>query len=296
MYIPGSKITSSAAESFNSVLKRCVERIDVNLQAISITIYQLYLYYLKQILKGYTNQGDLVQNSFKYMKRKESAIEYSHAHIPLEGLPYVFINKDILIKPSEGNIHTNFAVAKLLLAHGCVRLAAEERVFFASEMNSTKKYIVHLLPKAQCSCKGEAHCHHISACKMAINMDPQETKKTKLRKLIRKRREFKSGRKGNLKILILIEAASDCKAVKVDEGSKPLLVPTVTERGNLVKYRLLAIPEPSEASQSSNKSLIISTFEPMRTSTPERFSNKQIFIYERELYLSHLNPLKIKSH
>lgn len=138
------------------------------------------------------------------MKREEGSIEYPDAHIPLEGLPFVFINKDMLLKPTDENVHTNFAVAKFLLAHGCVRLIPEEHVFLGSEMNSNKKYTVYLFSKEQCSCKSKTHCHHITACQLALNINIQDTIRRKLGKLIRKQRGLKSCRKGIPKNIILV--------------------------------------------------------------------------------------------
>lgn len=84
-----------------------MDRKEVNLQVITLTIYQLDLYYQKEVIEGITGQGDFVlSDKYKHLQREAETVNYPRAHIALESLPFVFTNKDVLIRNDE-SIHTS---------------------------------------------------------------------------------------------------------------------------------------------------------------------------------------------
>lgn len=58
IYIPRSGITVNAAESFNAVLKRFLDRKEVQAQVLALSIYQIDTYYNNEITRGFCGVGN----------------------------------------------------------------------------------------------------------------------------------------------------------------------------------------------------------------------------------------------
>lgn len=179
IYTPRSGITTNAAESLNAVLKRFLENTEVSAQVLALTLYQLDLYYRKEILRGMCSMGNYnLKKEFLRHCLEPSKVEFPEVNIELEKLPYIFFNKDFPKKNTEEMPYTNYGIAKWLVMQNKVRLVPEEQVFIISGLNN--KYLVKLHPTESCSCLAKRFCQHIDAAKISIGISENRHNKIKL--------------------------------------------------------------------------------------------------------------------
>lgn len=195
LYTPGSGITINAAESFNSVIKRFLNRREVKAQVLALSLYQLDLFYQKEIIKGYSNIGNYcLHENFNHLYQDPKDIVFPKQHLPIDKIPYIFENKDFLPKSSlEGDsefLNTKYAAAKMIILQGSVTLVPEEQVFVISTINN-KKHMVTLFPKETGTCKGKRNCHHIEEARLSVGNITNSQKNVKLSTIVRRNRGHK---------------------------------------------------------------------------------------------------------
>lgn len=152
IYTERSGITINPSESYNAVLKRFLEKKEVKIQVLALSLFQLDKHYIKNIYKGYCGMSmEFILTTDlrpKFYKSPENVV-WPTCNIPLEKLPYIFQNQDF--HKSKEEPYTKYSVAKLLVLEGRVRLIPEDQAFIVT--CDTEKYIVTLHPKRNCSCK-----------------------------------------------------------------------------------------------------------------------------------------------
>ncbi|CAG9814610.1 unnamed protein product [Phaedon cochleariae] len=130
---------------------------------------------------------------------------------------------------SEDKPFTKYSAAKMILLQGEVRLVPEDQVFIISKEKQT--YLVTLLPKENCSCKAKKKCHHMEAAYLAIGNIREEQRNVKLSKIVKRKREYRAGRKHGPGNMTVVEAANDSlmKSRSDDiKNSTTLFIPTVS--------------------------------------------------------------------
>ncbi|KAL1448691.1 hypothetical protein WDU94_009841 [Cyamophila willieti] len=267
IYIDRSGITTNAAESLNSLIKRCTDNREMSSQALVLSLFYLDMYYRKEILRGKCLQGTFeLKPELLEFKLDAGTVDWPETNINLTDIPYVFTNRDFKTKSSE-SIHTSYSAAKRLILENKVNLVPLEQVFIVS--GEKKKYIVTLYPSETCSCMGKKGCHHILAAKMSIGVDKQVQSQLQLTKLIKNKRGYRSGRKTEPKSLKIVEAAADSTIIKSGEDGTSILLPTIEKK--IVKSRFIdPVPETilTVSHNSRDHELIEMSFEGVKTSTP----------------------------
>lgn len=193
LYTAGSGITINPAESFNAVLKRCLERKEVKAQVLALTLYQLDLFYRKEIIKGYCGLGNYcLKPEFSHLKVDAATVEFPRQHLPLDQLPYVFENKDLRFQQAGEveTVHTKYSAAKMIILQGSVRLVPSEQVFVIRTPGE-KRYMVSLFPAESCTCQAKTKCHHIEAAHLSIGNHRRLQKNVKLSTIMKRKRGYR---------------------------------------------------------------------------------------------------------
>lgn len=96
IYKPRSGITINAAESFNAVLKRFLERNEVQAQVLILSIYQIDRYYNNEIARGLcgVENYSLKSDCKRFAMNSTTFDKVLHVHLDLDKLPYIFKNRD----------------------------------------------------------------------------------------------------------------------------------------------------------------------------------------------------------
>lgn len=320
IYKAGSGITINAAESFNAVLKRLMERQEVKAQVFIIQICALDNYYYREIITSFANIGNykLMDEYLPTYAVKPENLPSIKTKINLKNAPYVFENKDNTDKNDNLlRLHTTYSIAKLLLEENKITLVPQQSAFIVTSLDGKKSHCVKLFPTEYCTCSMKQSCVHISGAKMAIGWDVQpEEQQLKLQKILRRKRGLKSGRKGDPKRIRIVASAPDSERKGDESIAVPYRIGTESEKSSTkykifdIKLKAEGISELSETLQTSfnNKleSVVTSTpkFNPKSVSNEETqitglydtFSekinkNKSFSIFGRNIYPTHLDNL-----
>lgn len=248
IYEERTGITNNPSESFNAVLKR-IFQTEVQAQVCAASIYQLSLYYEREICRGMCKLGEYKlkgKYAGEFFMKPEDMV-YPETVIDLKRMPYCFQNKDDNVKheAKEEKVCSTFSLAKMLVLEDKVKHIAQDGLFLVGD----EKHVVKLNPS--CSCKLKKKCHHIEAVKISCNFINVKQDQVKLRKLMRKTRGVRFGIKNVPKNVTIVEASDDSDLLKISPASYDKrdfkLIPTSVTADKVVKRRLLLTAENDES-------------------------------------------------
>lgn len=133
MYTARSGVTINPSESINALLKRFLNRTEVNLQVLTLSLYQLDKFYQEEILRGQCGLGEMkLKPDTSHFSTKLEEVLFPQGVVPLETIPYAFENLDMPISKPNETLCTNYGVAKMIVLQGRVRHIPEEKCFIVS--------------------------------------------------------------------------------------------------------------------------------------------------------------------
>lgn len=208
---PENGITNNASESMNAVLRRLKYWKQVPLDVIAVSLYQLCMFYYREITRSMHQCGEWeVKDEFYHFRREPSFLP----KLPVALSPKEIVDK-VLLDVKELETHSStltsscndaeFAIqpnsqiglANLAISSGRVKLV-KNGAWIVMEPNLLTPRAVTLFPKESCSCPSSKTCCHIIVCKLMVGLNPNEkgtANLSEMRRNDRKVKERPSGRK-----------------------------------------------------------------------------------------------------
>lgn len=207
-------ITNNPSESMNAVLRRLKNWKQVRLDVITISLYQLSIYYYREIERSFHQCGKwVVKDEFDHLKREPSLLpSFPRVYSPKEIVDKVSIDlkegQTLSLKEEPGSDDEDFMLEKKHntqngLAYSAIRenrvKLVENGAWVVIESDGVTPRAVTLFPKETCSCPSPKTCFHITACRLMVGLPSEVVGKPNLAEMHRNNRksakERPSGRK-----------------------------------------------------------------------------------------------------